>query len=318
MNMEMTTKKLRIGHLSTMYHTAFILKGSDLLGKRGVTAEWTLFPSGPDIINAMQNGRIDLAYIGLPPVIIGIERGLPLICIAGGHIEGTVMIVGARHNVLTQCNGMAEFLSQFAGSAIGCPPRGSIHDVIVNELLNEYAIRDVEVKNYPWADLLPDAVMQGEISAAAGTPALAVAGRRYSGTRLAVPPDRLWPFNPSYGIVVMKEMLENRELLENFLTAHEMACEMIRTEPRTCARIVSDITGIVDEEYVLETYAVSPKYCSALPPEYRASTAKFAATLNNLHYTSREISEPEIFDLSLINRVHPGPHHYSAHICERP
>ena len=79
-------KSLRIGHLSTFYHTAFLLKGTSLLAGEGISAVWTLFPSGPDIINAMHRGELDLAYIGLPPVIIGIERGLPLACIAGGGI----------------------------------------------------------------------------------------------------------------------------------------------------------------------------------------------------------------------------------------
>ncbi len=303
-------QKLRIGHLSTMYHTAFLLRGSDLLARKGIVAEWTLFPSGPDIITAMQAGKIDLAYIGLPPVIIGIDRGLPLTCIAGGHIEGTVMIAGKSTKVLGECSGMAEFLRQFSGSSIGCPPRGSIHDVIVNELLSEHGITDIEVKNYPWADLLPDAVMDGEIAAAAGTPALAVAGRRYSGTKLAVPPDRLWPFNPSYGIVVMKELLSKPEHLRAFLAAHEEACEMIRTDPHKAAGIVATTTEMVDAEYVLETYRISPKYCAALPPEYRESTAWFSSTLHRLGYTSRIVGEDEIFDTSLIKRVHPGQDHY--------
>ena len=310
--------KLRIGHLSTMYHTAFLLRGSDLLAGRGIESEWTLFPSGPDIINAMQAGKIDLAYIGLPPVIIGIDRGVPLRCIAGGHIEGTILITGDGTKVLGDCSGMAEFLGQFSGSAIGCPPRGSIHDVIVSELLNEFAISDIEIKNYSWADLLPDAVMSGEIAAAAGTPALAVAGRRYSGTRLAVPPDKLWPFNPSYGIVVMKPMLAMPDLLMGFLAAHEEACEMIRNSPRVAARIVAATTGMVDVDYVLETYGISPKYCAALPPEYRESTVRFASTLHRLDYTSRPVREDEIFDLSLIGRVHPGPHHYDTGLCAVP
>ena len=82
----------------------------------------------------MQNGTLDLGYIGLPPVIIGIDRGLSLACIAGGHVEGTVMIAGAGIRTLGECPDMTAFLSQFSGTAIGTPPKGSIHDVIVNEL----------------------------------------------------------------------------------------------------------------------------------------------------------------------------------------
>ena len=71
----MTEETIRIGHLSTLYHTAFLLRGSGLLAGPGIRATWTLFPSGPDIISAMQAGTLDLGYIGLPPVIIGIDRG---------------------------------------------------------------------------------------------------------------------------------------------------------------------------------------------------------------------------------------------------
>ena len=310
--MAAASSTIRIGHLSTMYHTAFLLRGSDMLSNQGLEATWTLFPSGPDIISAMQRGDLDLGYIGLPPVIIGIDRGLSLACIAGGHVEGTVMIAGSGIRTLGESGNMAEFLNQFSGKTIGTPPRGSIHDVIVNELLREHGITDVMVKNYPWADFLPDALQQGEIAAAAGTPALAVTARRYGSARLVVSPDQLWPFNPSYGIVVMREFLEKRDLLTRFLTAHEAACELIRHDPATAAGIVARTTGMVDPDFVMETYRISRKYCAALPGEYIRSTMKFVRTLKALGYISRTVGEEEIFDRSLISSVHPGPHHYNA------
>ncbi len=312
----MAQETIRIGHLSTLYHTAFLLRGSGLLQEQNIHATWTLFPSGPDIINAMQASTLDLGYIGLPPVIIGIDRGLKLACIAGGHIEGTVMIAGRTTRTLGECGSMQEFLSQLSGKAIGTPPKGSIHDVIVNDLLTENNRTDITVRNYPWADFLPDALLNGEIAAAAGTPALATTARRYGNARLAVPPDQLWPFNPSYGIVVMREMLSKRDLLTRFLTAHEAACEWIRHDPATCARIVAETTGMVDPAFVLETYRISPKYCAALPPEYIASTMKFARTLHALGYISRPVSEDECFDRSPIETVHPGSHHYAAGIAD--
>ena len=308
----MTTEfsQIRIGHLSTMYHTAFLLRGTRQLADRGLIVTWTLFPSGPDIIAAMQNGTIDLGYIGLPPVVIGIDRGLSLACIAGGHVEGTVMIADPGTSTLAEAGSMQKFLAQFSGKAIGTPPRGSIHDVIVHELLREHGISDVAVKNYPWADFLSDALQTGEIGAAAGTPALAVTARRYGSAKLAVPPEHLWPFNPSYGIIVMRKMLEKKDLLTRFLTAHEAACELIRHDPATAAGVVAKTTGMVDAAFVMETYRISPKYCAALPPEYVSSTMKFVRTLQMLGYISRQIGEDEIFDRSLIAAVHPGPHHY--------
>jgi NitT/TauT family transport system substrate-binding protein len=310
-SMPFNYKPLRIGHLSTIYHTAFILRGSDLLKKQDITADWTLFPSGPDIIAAMRDGTIDLGYIGLPPVVIGIDQGLSLACIAGGHIEGTVMISGEKTRAIAECPRMQKFLAQFAGKAIGTPPKGSIHDVIVHELLRGHGVDDIAVKIYPWADFLSDALGQGEIAAAAGTPALAVAARRYGNAKIVVPPDRFWLFNPSYGIVVMREMLKEKDLLMGFLSAHESACEQIRNHPRLCARIVAETTGMIDPEFVLEAYRISPKYCAALPPEYIASTVRFVQTLPALGYISRPVDRDEIFDRSLITRVHTGQHPYN-------
>jgi NitT/TauT family transport system substrate-binding protein len=302
---------IRIGHLSTMYHTAFLLRGSELMGRHGLRAAWKLFASGPDIISAMQRGELDLGYIGLPPVIIGIGSGLSLACIAGGHVEGTVMVAGPGIRTLAECGSMPEFLSQFTGRVIGTPPRGSIHDVIVSELLREHEFWDISVKNYPWADFLSDALVSGEIACAAGTPALAVTARRYGNARLVVPPARLWPFNPSYGIVVLRAMHEE-ELLLQFLAAHEEACEWIRHDPGACARTVAATMGMVDEAFVGEAYRISPKYCAALPPEYVASTMKFVAPLHARGYIPRLVREEEIFDRSLIEQVHPQPHHYGA------
>ncbi len=306
---------LRIGHLSTMYHTAFLLRGTQILADRGIDARWKLFPSGPDIINAMHAGTLDLGYIGLPPVIIGIDRGLSLACISGGHVEGTIIIAGEEVNPLTAYSSMSEFLAQFSGKVIGTPPKGSIHDVIVNELLREHGICDVTVKNYPWADFLSDALVQGEIAAAAGTPALAVTARRYGSANLVVPPDQLWSFNPSYGIVVMRQMLEKRDLLLEFLSAHEAASEMIRRDPLVCARVVAKTTGMVDEAFVMETYRISPKYCAALPPEYIDSTMKFVRTLHALGYISHPVGEHAIFEQSLIRTIHPESHHYNDGIA---
>ncbi|MFA4861277.1 ABC transporter substrate-binding protein [Methanoregula sp.] len=301
---------VRIGHLSTLYHTAFLLRGTSLLEDAGLRATWRLFASGPDIISAMQEGTLDLGYIGLPPVIIGIDRGLRLACIAGGHVEGTVLIAGPGIRALAECRDLREFLKQFSGRAIGTPPKGSIHDVITNELLREHGIHDVTVKNYPWADYLSDALQQGEIAAAAGTPALAVTAARYGNARLVVPPNRFWPFNPSYGIVVMREMLKKKEVLVRFLAAHESACELIRQDPRSAAGIVAGTTGMVDPAFVLDTYRISPKYCAALPPEYRASTMRFARVLHDLGYTRRLVDEREIFETTLIDAIHTGRHHY--------
>ncbi len=164
------TEKLRIGHLSTFYHTAFVLMGTDWLAASGVDASWRLFPSGPDIMNAMGAGEIDLAYIGLPPAMIGIDKGMPVKCIAGGHEEGTVLVAQGKYLSIDEIGDEKAVLEQFSGKIIGCPPKGSIHDIIIRDLLGRYGGLGVDVYNFAWADFALAALTDGEIEAAIGTP----------------------------------------------------------------------------------------------------------------------------------------------------
>ncbi|MFQ5553330.1 MAG: ABC transporter substrate-binding protein, partial [Thermoplasmata archaeon] len=209
----------RIGHLSTFYHTSLLLMSPEWRGA-SVAAEWELFPTGPAMMKAFREGRLDVGYIGLPPAMIGIGRGVPILCVAGGHMEGTVVIGPAGSKSLEELNGnLSTTLAQFRDGAIGTPTEGSIHDVILRDLLRrEGLVDEVEVKNFIQADLLPDALADGDLVAAAGTPALAVAGERWVGSKLLVPPSYLWPHNPSYGVVAREDVIEETPArLEAFL-----------------------------------------------------------------------------------------------------
>lgn len=305
--------KLRIGHLSTFYHTSVLLMArKDITARLGVAVEWSLMGTGPAIMQAFGRGELDMAYVGLPPAIIGMEQGRRIVCIAGGHIEGTVMAGKSCWLGFPETGDLGVVLAQFEGKTIGVPGNGSIHDVILKDALDRCAPgRSIAVRNYPWADLVTEAVVNNEVAAAFGTPALAIAIRRFAGGKILYPAARLWPDNPSYGIVVDRSFLkEHRETVERFLIAHEEAESVLRNDPADAAQAIADHVGIIDREFVLETLRVSPKYCAALTEGYIASTMAFVKALRKLGYIKRELDKDEIFDTSLIAKIHPKKDHY--------
>ena len=306
--------KIRIGHLSTFYHTAILLMArKDITSRQGLAIEWSLMGTGPAIMQAFGRGELDLAYIGLPPAIIGMEQGHAVVCIAGGHMEGTVMAGKSRWLGFPETDDLCAVLGQFEGKTIGVPGNGSIHDVILKDSIARYAPgRNITVRNYPWADLVTEAVVNEEVAAAFGTPALAIAIKRFAGGKILYPAARLWPGNPSYGIVVDRSFLEaHRETVERFLIAHEEAEAALRNDPADAAQAIADHVGIIDREFVLETLRVSPKYCAQLTTGYIASTMAFVGALRKLGYIKRELDKDEIFDTSLIEKIHPEKDHYA-------
>jgi NitT/TauT family transport system substrate-binding protein len=283
----------------------------------GTEAEWKLYGTGPAIVDAFEKNEIDLAYIGLPPAVIGIDRGVEIKCVAGGHVEGTVISgrglikgfpeIGDLHGILKQCS----------GHTIGVPGKGSIHDVIISESLKRLHLEsEIDVINFKWADQILEAIHRGQVTAAAGTPALAAAVMSYANGRILYPPSRLWPNNPSYGILVKTQFLsKEREQVERFLGLHEDAASFLRARPAEAARIIFDYIRIADEDFIMDTLKISPKYCAALTDDYISSTMQFVSVLKDLGYIGREIKSAEIFDTSLIDKIHPSKNHYEAGIA---
>lgn len=309
--------KIRIGHLSTFYHTAILLMAQGDAEKRlGVEVEWKLKGTGPAIMQAFSKGELDLAYIGLPPAIIGMAKGIDVVCIAGGHVEGTVMAGKSQWLGYPGTSELGAILRQFRGKKIGVPGKGSIHDVILKDCISRSGLaQEVEIRNYPWADLVLEAVIEDEVAAAFGTPALAVAINTYAQGKVLYPASKLWPNNPSYGIAADRSFLvKEKKVVETFLRIHEEAAELIRSKPKDAARLISGFVGVADEQFVLDTFILSPKYCSQLTDSYVAATMKFIPVLRSLGYIESDIVEERIFDRSLIDRVHPGKDHYGEGI----
>lgn len=302
---------MHVGYLSTIYHTSFILKGQSSEYLKNYSLDWTLFATGPAMMKAFASGDLDVGYIGLPPVMIGIDKGLGLKCVGGGHVEGTVMVAPKSYKTFDELNSIEAVLKQFEGKTIGTPSKGCIHDVIIRELIYGTYDLDIEIKNFNWADFIPDALEEGEIFAGVGTPSLATVISNQLNSQVVIPPQELWPDNPSYGIVVREELTrESPEFIMDFLKAHENACNLMRNRPEHGAEIAVKEMDVIDKDFVLNTYKISPKYCASLPDAYINSTLKFVPVLQNLGYMQDALKEKDIFDVGFIRKIHPEPAHY--------
>ena len=300
---------LRIGHLSTLYHTSMAMMARrELLDGFPFGIGWKLFGTGPAIIEAIEKDEIDLAYVGLPPAMIGIDRGARIKCVAGGHIEGTVFASGKDAKGYPEIKEQGEVLSR--SKTIGVPGKGSIHDLILMDALVSSGSSS-KVINFGWSDEVLDAFVKGDIDAVVGTPALAQAVISFGGGRIIYPPHLIWPDNPSYGILVKDELLrDNRDIIKEFLIRHENASKLLREEREDVSRSISKLIGVVDERFVSDTLDISPRYCASLTDGYIDCALRLKDRMKELGYIKGDISQDEIFDLSLIDEVHPGPDHY--------
>ncbi|MBE8539114.1 ABC transporter substrate-binding protein [Geoglobus acetivorans] len=286
---------MRIGYLSTLYHTSHMLKAKGL-----VRAEWKIYGTGMEIVKALEEKRIDLAYVGLTPVIFAIDKGVDIFCISGGHVEGTV-IAGRFEGRFPDC---------LESKKIGVPARGSIHDVILRSYLAEL---DFQVVNYPWAEMILDDFAEGKLDGVCGTPNLAILAKRYGAVICGRPSD-IWPWNPSYGIAVRRDFFEEScDTLREFLIKHEWATNILREAVDYSGAFLENyIRGELDHLTIKDMLTLSPKYCASLPDEYVSSTQTLAALMKKLGYVENSLKKSDVFNFDLISEVHPQREHYSV------
>lgn len=244
--------------------------------------------------------------------MIGMEKGLDLKCVAGGHVEGTVLTAMPGFQTISELGSVKAVLKQFSGKLIGTPSRGSIHDVIIRQLIDEAGLQDeVTVKNFVWADFILEAMEDHEVAGGCGTPPLAVLAHRFLNAPLVLPPNSIWPYNPSYGIVATHETITSSpDMLEDFIQLHEDACNLMRNNPQMAAKLAVKEISIIDEDFLQRVFRVSPKYCASLPPEYIKSTLAFVPVLQAKGYISKSLGKKDVFDTRLIERIHTEKQHY--------
>lgn len=67
------------------------------LGK--VKLETRFFPAGPELMEAMASGKIDVAYIGSGPAITDFARGVPIQIISGASNVGAVPVAAPQSGI---------------------------------------------------------------------------------------------------------------------------------------------------------------------------------------------------------------------------
>jgi len=287
-------------------------KNFEKLFKKNIN--WILFGTGPAMVDAFNKDELDIGYMGLPPAIVGIDQGVPIKCIAGGHVEGTVIIAKKELKSSYEFkDDLFRTLSQFKGKSIGVTSKGSIHEVILSYYLNKYNLyNEIEVKYYGQAEFIALDMKNGIIAGGVGTPALAVFSSTIQDSHIIVPSDRLWKNNPSYGIFSSEKFIEKYpEIIIKFLEQHKRASNLIRTSPLQAAEMIVKSFNIININYAKSILEISPKYCIALSEGYVTSTMEFVRTLHELGYIKRKLNLDDIFYFNFIKEVHPEKDHYS-------
>lgn len=143
------TTTLRIGYQK--YGTVNFLKANGELDKvlkeKGITIQWTEFPGGPQLLEAMNVGSIDVGHTGEAPPIFAQAAGTPLVYL--GHEPASP----ASEAILVPEKSTIKSVAELKGKKVALNKGSNVHYLLVKQLEKAgLKYEDIEVAFLPPAD----------------------------------------------------------------------------------------------------------------------------------------------------------------------
>lgn len=141
---------IRIGYQK--YGTINILKADGALDRRleeerNIKIEWTAFPGGPQLLEALNVGSIDVGHAGEAPPIFAQAAGAKLVYLA--HEPASPRSEG----IIVPKDSPLQSVAELKGKTIVLNKGSNVHYLLVKQLEeNGVAYKDVDVKYLPPAD----------------------------------------------------------------------------------------------------------------------------------------------------------------------
>ena len=212
---------------------------------QGIDLEIWYAYGGPELARSVNNGRIHIGEMGLPPFITAYREGLR------AKIVGSSVIQQLDHH-LAACPHITSTVD-LAGCRIGILSAGSCDDYFIRKMLSAHEIDpagDVELmplgEDYGKLDLFVD----GRVDAAFVVEPQLARGEHEGLLRII---DRVADYFPHYqwGIILASEMwLQHQEdLLGRLMHAYRQACRSIKDRPRQTTDLGSRVFGVAPEVF---------------------------------------------------------------------
>ncbi len=250
------------------------------------------FPSGPPEMQAMLAGDLDIAYVGVAPPISAIAEGLDAKIVAGVSVNGSNLVF--RQGI------SYEGPNSLIGKSVGTFPPGSIQDITLKKWLGENGVDISQVRIVPMGpgDAVT-AITAGRVDAVfLPQPSPAIIELEGKG-RSVLAAGEMWPNAAANCLVVSGRLIRDHpDLVEQVIRTHIRATEYAEDNPLEAAKIYSNRTGqdLRTIEYSLETW--DGRLISD-PRIEIPSVMEYARINYELNYTSRLVTEDDLFDTSL-------------------
>ena len=293
----------------------YVAEKEGWLKEAGLIPAITTFESGPNAIQALASGTLDVYVAGVAPLVVARARGLDIKVVASTAVEENVFVAGAklaRHAAKDLAP--AEVFKRFR-EATGAParlatqPLGSVPNTTLQYWLWEVAKADP--KDVAIVSMGIDATQQAILAGAVdgGTlrePAVSIVTGRNPEIRLMALGGEMFPNQPGTVVAMTKAFLDKEpDAAQAIVTSIVRAIDLIGKDPARVAPSIEGALGkgLIDTATIRRALA-SPATCFAADPraivEATAAMQRYQVKIGAL---DKEVSLDGLFEPRLYERA---------------
>ncbi|KQO70425.1 nitrate ABC transporter substrate-binding protein [Methylobacterium sp. Leaf469] len=231
----------------------FVANGEGWLKEAGLAPTFTTFESGPNMIQALASGTIDVYVAGVAPLAVARTKGIDVRVVAATAIEEMVFVAGPKlAPYFANGAGKAEAFAQFKAkegrpARLATQPPGSVPNTTLQHWLWQVAKADkanAEVVAMG-IDATQQAVLAGAVDGASiREPALTIVQQRNPAIKLIATGGEMFPNQPGTVVGVFGAFADkNPAAVEGLVKAVIKASELLKSDPARAAKPVEAALG---------------------------------------------------------------------------
>lgn len=206
---------VKIAYLPITHSLAALEEADELETGDGIKVELVKYGSWPELLDALNTGRVDGASVLIELAMKSKQEGIGLKAVALGHRDGNVVIVSNDINTA----------ADLKGKTFAIPHRQSSHNILLNETLATagLTVDDVNVTELAPTEM-PSALASGQIDGYCVAEPFGAMGVSLGAGKVLYSSEELWPDSLCCGLVLTDKFIEERpEQAKEFVRSYKAA-----------------------------------------------------------------------------------------------
>ena len=192
---------VKIAYLPITHSLAALEEAEQLKNNDGVQVELVKYGSWPELLDALNSGRVDGASVLIELAMKSRQEGIGIKAVALGHRDGNVVVV----------NNDSGSAADLKGKTFAIPHRQSSHNILLNDALATagLTIDDVNVTELAPTEM-PSALASGQIDGYCVAEPFGAMGVSLGVGKVLFTSEELWEDSICCGLVLTDSFIENR------------------------------------------------------------------------------------------------------------